>query len=199
MGELRKIKHPLFVYFFGFFFFVFVFCFCCCSRATQEEDSFSVFYVSHWMWPRGWKWRSAMHGARVPCNNANVELFLVNKYYFCHSFFYKFLIFFSVPFFEYWVWHRCLWEESKREVWIFRNKILLLNHPVHNWQNCDFPFHLMAVIVPEFMFSIKVQTDLFVFFSPHFFCLWARTTLSCSHIWMYTNMCVHPPYREDAI
>lgn len=161
-GRTKKSQMPnLRLFLWGFFF-----CFCCCSQ-TQGEDSFSVFYVRHWMWRRGWKGRSVMHGARVPCNNANIELFLVNKYYFCHSFFYKFLAFFSVPFLCL-VWHRCLWEEIKREVWIFRNKILLLNHPAHNWQNCDFPFHLMAVIVPEFIFSIKVQTDLFVFFSPHF-------------------------------
>lgn len=114
--------------------------------------------------------------------------------YFCHSFFYKLLAFSSVSFLC-WGWHGCLWgEECKREVWIFRNRILLLDHPARNRQNCDFPFHLTAVIVPEFIFSIKVQTDLFVFFFFFsFFCLCALCLIlihECTQVCVYTNL--HP-------
>lgn len=94
---------------------------------------------------------------------------------------YKFLAFFSVTSFCIGCgMDVCFWEERKREVWIFRNKTLLLDHSPHNQQNWDFRFRLTAVIMPEFIFSIKFQT-VFICFFFSFFCLCA-----CAHTHTHT-------------
>lgn len=83
-----------------------------------------------------------------------------------------------------------LWGDRKWEVWIFRNETLLLDCFLHNQQNWDFCFHLTAVIVSEFIFSIKFQSGLILFLFLIFLpvCIHTSThTLTCTHMLAFSH------------
>ena len=183
MGRASGVGCPPFILFLGLFLLLLF-------TKPGRQNAFTLVYVHQWTWPRGLNMGSTLYRVWVPCNNINTELFLSKKNYFS--------VHVCINFMPTFLWHFCFGcgmdvcflEEKRKEVWIFRNETLLQDHSLHNQQNWDFHFHLTAIIVPEFIFSIKFPTGfIYLFFS--FFCLCACAhTCACTHVLFVVLVCL---------